>query len=63
MHPFIQAVMQCYAKAAAYIETNVLTGVDDRQTRKGLEFLVQHAKTEVENIQQAATLGEVPPSE
>ncbi len=53
---YLEAVTQCYAKAAEHIEKEVLPSVTDAQTRQGLEFLVEHGKKTVADIKSAAKL-------
>ena len=53
MNPYLQAAMECFAKAGAHLKAEVLPKVTDGQTRQGIEFLIQHAEQEVKQLQEA----------
>lgn len=54
MHTYLTAYMQCYAKTAAYLESTVLPDVTDSQIRQGIQFCIDYAKQQADNIQKAA---------
>jgi len=53
MHPYLQAAAQCYAKAGVYLRSEVLNAVTDPQTRQGIQFLIEHAEREAQNVIEA----------
>ena len=56
MNPYLEAAMQCYAKAGAHLKREVLPKMTDTQVRQGIQFPIEHAEQEVKQLQEAGNL-------